>query len=27
MDTLVHFGGFGLAGLRKTEIDSWLVAN
>ncbi|WP_211254167.1 hypothetical protein, partial [Paracoccus yeei] len=22
MDTLVHFGGFGLAGLRKTEIDS-----
>jgi len=27
MDTLVHFGRFGLAGLRKTEIDSWLVAN
>jgi len=27
MDTLVHFGRFGLARLRKTEIDSWLVAN
>jgi len=27
MDTLVHFGRFGLAGLGKTKIDSWLVAN
>ena len=27
MDTLVHFGRFSLARLKKTEIDSWLVAN
>jgi len=27
MDTLVHFGGFSLAMLGKTKIDSWLVAN
>ena len=27
MDTLVHFGRFGLATLEKMKIDSWLVAN
>ncbi|WP_286693488.1 hypothetical protein, partial [Paracoccus sp. SCN 68-21] len=27
MDTLVHFGRFGLALLANSKIDSWLVAN